>query len=80
MADRLVEIPTEDLPQLRDLYAPIAGVDKSYIAFMTIETYIRWFKEHTAIKNVRFYCLNDDYSDGTFVVTVSTEYVLSIRY
>lgn len=71
MGDRLVEIQIEDVHKLRDIYAPDASVDKSYIALMTLETYIRWFKEHSDIKNVHFYCLNGDYSDGTFVVTVS---------
>lgn len=70
--DRLSEIPVADLPKLRDLYKSGTNVTKYNIAFITIETYIRWFKKNPSLPNVQIYCLNDDFSDGTFVLTVST--------
>lgn len=70
MTDRLTEILLEDLPILCDLYRPDGK--KSYVAYMTICNYISWFRKDSNLKHVKFYCLNDDYSDGTFVVIVST--------
>lgn len=69
MADHLVEIGVKDLHNLKDLYTP--DVWKSYIAYMTIENYIRWFEQDPNLKHVQVLCLNGDYSDGTFVITVS---------
>lgn len=69
MANRLVEIERKDWPKLRDLYQ--ADGIRSYIAFTTIQNYICWFEQDPHIKHVKFYCLNGDFSDGTFVVTVS---------
>lgn len=71
MTDRLTEITVTDLPKLRDLYKPEANTKKSYIAFTTIEGYISWFKQKPSLANVKIYCLNDDFSDGTFAVIVS---------
>lgn len=70
MEDKLTEIDRKNLPLLRDLYKP--NGNKSYTAFVTIDTYIRWLQQNPNIKNLKFYCLNDDFSRGTFVVTVST--------
>lgn len=71
MTDRLTEIAIADLPKLRDLYKPEAGVRKSYTAFTTIENYIDWCQQDPNLEHVTFYCLNDDFSDGTFIWTVS---------
>lgn len=68
-SDSLVQIEQKDLPILKELYAP-DGI-KNYIAFTTIDNYIRWFEQDPNIKHVNFFCLNGDFSDGTFVVTVS---------
>lgn len=69
MTDQIVEINRKDWPKLKELYTP-DGV-KSYIAYTTIDNYIRWFDQDPNTKHVKFYCLNGDFSDGTFVVTVS---------
>lgn len=71
MADRLVEMKIEDLAKLQELYKPARSVKDGYIGLMTIESHIRWLKQDPQLKNVRFFCLNGDYSDGTFAVTVS---------
>lgn len=71
MTDRLTEIAVVDLPKLRDLYKPVAGVTKSYIAFTTIENYIDWYNQDPNLSTVKVYCLNDDFSDGTFALIVS---------
>lgn len=69
MTDYLAEIDRKDWPKLRDLYTP-NGI-KSYVAFITIDNFIRWFEQDPNIKHVKFYCLNGDFSEGTFVIIVS---------
>lgn len=71
MEDRLTEINIEDLKRLRDMYKP-DGI-KSYTAFVTIDTYLRWDERDRRANggNIKFFCLNDDISNGTFVVVVS---------
>lgn len=69
MTDHLVEIEQKDWPNLKNLYT--SNDSKNYIAYTTIDNYIRWFEQDPNIKHVHFYCLNGDFSDGTFVVTVS---------
>lgn len=68
MSDYLVEIEKINWPILKELYTPDG--EKSYTAFTTIDNYIRWFEEDSNVKHVKFFCLNGDFSDGTFVVTV----------
>lgn len=68
MTDQLVEINPKDLQNLKTLYTP-DGL-KSYIAYMTIDNYIRWFEQNPNVKHIKFFSLNGDFSDGTFVVTV----------
>lgn len=69
MNDRLTEIDRKDLPFLRDLFK--VGSATSYISYAIIDNYIRWIQQDPLIKHLKFYCLNDDLSHGTFVVTVS---------
>lgn len=71
MEDRLTQISIEDLTRLRDLYTP-DGI-KSYTAFVTIENYLRWtdHDRKTNNGNIKFFCLNGDISNGTFVIVVS---------
>lgn len=64
--DQLTEINRRDLPLLRNLYEPDGS-----IAYTTIDTYIQWIQQDPHIEHLHFYCLNDDFSRGTFVVTVS---------
>ena len=71
MGDRLIEINIEDLKRLRNLYTP-DGI-KSYTAFVTIDSYIRWIeKDQKAKDQIKVYCLNGDISGGTYVVVVSS--------
>lgn len=70
MTDQLVEIQFKDLENLKNLYIP-DGL-KCYIAYATICNYISWLQQDpNESKFIHFYCLNGDFSDGTFVVTVS---------
>lgn len=69
MGDQLTEIDRNDLPKLRELYKP--GSSRCYIVYMTIDNYIRWFRQDPNVEHVNFYCLNGDLSHGTFVITVS---------
>lgn len=69
MSDRLVKINKRDWPVLNQLYK--LNSEKNYIAHTTIDTYNRWLQQDPDLKNVEFYCLNGDFSDGTFVVIVS---------
>lgn len=69
MGDQLTKISRKDLPQLRDKYKDRDV--KNYLTFVTIDTYIRWFQQDPDVKHIQFYCVNDDLSHGTFVVTVS---------
>lgn len=74
MLDQITEIDLRDLPLLRDLFATAACYSsKNYSAYITIDTYIRWFQQDPMVKYVTFYCLNGDFSRGTFIVIVSTK-------
>lgn len=66
MRDQKVEIAPKDWPELRDLYD-----FKSDLAISTLDNYIRWMEKETTIENLSIYCLNGDWSDGTFVVVVT---------
>lgn len=68
MSDKLTEIARNDLFQLRILYSP--DESKNYTSFTAIDTYIRWFEQDPNVKHIKFFSLNGDFSDGTFVVTV----------
>lgn len=70
MVDKLTEIDRKDLLLLKTLYIPDGS--KNYTAFTTIDNYIRWFEQDPNVKHIKFFCLNDDFTDGTFVVTVRT--------
>lgn len=69
MTDRPVEIEPKDWQKLKNLYTP-DGL-KNYIAYTTIDNYIRWFEQAPNVKHVKIFSLNGDFSDGTFVVTVN---------
>ncbi|XP_055839994.1 uncharacterized protein LOC129907695 [Episyrphus balteatus] len=62
----LVEIPLEDWSKLRDLYENRKLESNSY---NMIQNYINWLKKDPSLKDlVKFYSLNGDWSDGTFVL------------
>lgn len=67
MENRLVEINQKDLKNLQNLYETNLT---SYIGYLTIENYIRWFENDPDLNDVKFYSLNGNFSDGTFVVIV----------
>lgn len=70
-ADRLVEIQQKDLSILKNMYTSENGC-KTNIAYVTIDNYIRWLEiDPSESKDIRFFCLNGDFSDGTFIVIVS---------
>lgn len=69
MTDTLVEINRNDLPILQNLFR-ITG-SKGCVGCMTIGNYIGFFKQDPTVKHVNVYCLNGDFNDGTFVITVS---------
>lgn len=71
MTDRLVEIQRADLSALKKHYEP-DGSAKSYIGYTALENYIRWLDYPDESETIKFFCLNGDFSDGTFVVTVSS--------
>lgn len=70
--DNLVEIKRSELPQLRDLF--LVNWPENMIGYYTIDNFIRWFKKESTIENLIIYCLNGDWSDGTFVAIVSIRF------
>lgn len=78
MSDHLVEIDQKEWPKLRDLYK--AKGSNRYVAYMTISNYIRWFEQDPNLKHIKFYSLNGDFSDGSFIVIVSgLLYLLNVK-
>ncbi|CAD7079806.1 unnamed protein product [Hermetia illucens] len=70
MADRLVDIPIQDLVTLRDFYK---GDWPTYnIGYGIVDTYVRWLGKDPNIPHIRIFSLNGDWSDGTFIIIVST--------
>lgn len=69
MQDKICEIPAEKWAELRDLFLP--NWPRNIYAYNLLENYIRWLAKDPNIKNLKMYSLNDDWSDGTFVVVVS---------
>lgn len=79
-ADRLVEIPSKDLSTLRNLYKSPENGSRTHIAYESIDVYIRWLEQDpNANMYIKFYCLNGDFSDGTFIVIVSIRFVVKKR-
>lgn len=71
MTDHVVEIQHNDWTNLKKLYTP-DGLKNFSIAYMAIENYIRWVEQSPdESEHIKFFCLNGDFSDGTFVITVS---------
>lgn len=71
VTNRLVEIQQEDVSILKNMYTSKDG-SRTNIAYITIDNYMRWIeKDPNESNSIKFFCLNGDFSDGTFVVTVS---------
>lgn len=67
--DFISEISKTDLPKLRDLY--LRDWPENVIGYYTVNNFIRWLEKEPNIVNLKFYCLNGDFSDGTFAFVVS---------
>lgn len=80
MANNLVEVRREDLPILRNMYKSKGS--KGYIGYMTLGNYISWFEQDPNVRHIKVFCLNGDFADGAFVVTVnmSINFLLSIIF
>lgn len=71
MTNYLAEINRRDLSILKNLYK--SNGTKSYISYMTLDNYMRWFDQDPDVNHIKVFCLNGEYSDGTFVLTVSVK-------
>lgn len=69
MADKLIEIESENWPILRDLYD--VNDANTYYGHCTIDNYIRWLEKEPHERDWNIYSLNGDWSDGTYLVVVS---------
>lgn len=68
-ADRICEIPVDQWPALRDKFK--VDWPKHLTGYCTVDNFIRWAQFQPDIKNLHLYCLNDDWSDGTYAAIVS---------
>lgn len=69
MTDQIDEIDKQHWNELRELYSK--DWPRNMVGFYTINNYIKWMEREPYTKKLNFYCLNNDWSDGTFVVIVS---------
>lgn len=70
MEDKLIEINKNELQHLLNLYTTS---NKSEVGRVTIETYIRWHQQDPNLDDLKFFCLNGDFSSGTLVVIVRSQ-------
>lgn len=68
MTDKLVEVNRNELLILQNLFK--SNGLKGYLGYMAIGNYIGFFEQDPNVKHVKIYCLNGNFSDGTFVITV----------
>lgn len=78
MCDQLTEINRDDLPKLRDLYSP--DTRRSYNAYVALDTYIKWLERDSNVTHLKIYCLNGDYSHGSFVSIVKVSVYFTFDY
>lgn len=64
----ITEISREDLPKLRDLYN--RSDPSTILGYGVIENYLRWFQLNPDYNDAKFYCLNENWTDGTFIALV----------
>lgn len=68
MSSKLIEIPTEKWPQLRDLYVEHKDEASGYF---TLQTFIDWINTEPNLP-LTIYSLNNEWAvDGTYVAEVS---------
>lgn len=68
--DKLVEIPLEGLIVLCEMYK--RNWPEQEIGFYILTNFIKWLEKKLFLENFHAYSLNGDWSDGTFVIVVST--------
>lgn len=69
--DFVSEIKIGDLLHLRDLY--LKDWPENVLGYYTLHNYIKWLEKDPNIEILKFYCLNDDVSDGTFAIKVDNK-------
>lgn len=67
--NKLTKIPPNDLPGLRDLF--VQYWPKHVIGYYTIDNFVKWFEQDPNYADAELYCLDGDWSDGTYVILVS---------
>lgn len=68
--NKLTIIPKSEWPKLRDLHLP--NWPSNISAYYAIDTYIKWCAINEKVeKSVKFYALNNDWQDGTFLIVVN---------
>lgn len=72
MKDILVGIDRKDWITLRNLYKENSVAH--YLAYATIENCIQLIERYPNVKHVNLFCLNGDFSDGTFIMIVSNSH------
>ena len=73
---KLVDIPASEWCNLQEKY--LANWPRHMLGYYTIDNFIKWQKIDSNIKNLNCYCLDGDWSDGTFVFIVSLSVHFSI--
>lgn len=74
MQDKICEVPPTQWVELRDMFA--ADWPRNIYAYNLLENYLQWRERDPKIKNLKVYSLNGDWSDGTFVVVVSSPFFI----
>lgn len=71
MLNKLVKIPTHHWKELRDMY--LRDWPKNMVGYYTVNNYIKWIEKRPSMidnGNFTFLSLNNDWQDGTFIITV----------
>lgn len=75
--DKLTIIPKNEWSLLRDLHLP--DWPSNVTAYYAIDSYINWCELNSELgQAVRFYSLNDDWQDGTFLIVVNSYKIISV--
>ena len=69
MIDALKKIPQSEWENLRDLY--LASWPETCYGYYAIDNYVQWKRKGISLENFHIFCLNGDWSDGTFIIEVS---------
>lgn len=68
MGDKLVEIPLKQLENLKEKYQE--NWPSNLVPYYTIQNYINWFEKVSSLPKIKFYSLNGDFRDGTYLIVV----------